>query len=70
MICHINSFMHEVTVLGYDALSLGIWFPTFQGKADISTSKSAMCLSPPIVSYSLCCLLLSAFPYWFLNFAC
>jgi len=62
--------MHEVAVLGYDALSLDIWFPTFQGKADISASKSEMCLSPPIISYSLGCLLLSALPDGLLNFAC
>jgi len=64
MISIINSFMHEVAVLRYDALSLDIWFPTFQGKADISTSKSE------IISYSLCCLLLSALPDWLLIFAC
>jgi len=62
--------MHEVAVLGYDALPLGIWFPTFQGKADISTSKSEMCLLQPIIPYSLCCLLLSALPDGLLNFAC
>lgn len=70
MISLINSFMHEVAVLRYDALSLDIWFPTFQGKADISTSKSEMCLSPPIISYSLCCLLLSALLDWLLNYVC
>jgi len=37
MISIINSFMHEVAVLRYDALSLDIWFPAFQGKADTST---------------------------------
>jgi len=54
--------------LGYDALSLDIWFPKVQGKADISASKSEMFLSPPIISYSLCCRLLSAIPDWLLNF--
>lgn len=65
MICHINSFMHEVAVLGYDALSLDIWFPKFQGKADISASKSEMCLSPlsfPIL-YAVFCSLLSLIGY-------
>ena len=55
MICHINPFTHEVAVLlGYDALLLVIWFPTFQDKADILTSKSEMCLSPSIISPFLC----------------